>query len=123
MFSCEETGLFIICSDCIAEEPMEAKLEIKIRNTGGSPVILRIYEGNLEENILFGSYQTVEEIFEVMVPLNKKYTSTATYKIAGKTYIAVDAATPKIKYDKIQCENPCYFVYDKIMDLRFKDFK
>jgi len=58
--------------------------------------------------------------FELPVSLNKKYTVTATYQIDGDTYIAVDSAFPRVKYTKEQCEDPCYFVYDRIVDLRIK---
>jgi hypothetical protein len=54
------------------------------------------------------------------VPINKKYTATATYYKSDIKYVAVDSATPRVKYDKNQCDDPCYFVYDRVVDLRLK---
>ena len=122
-FSCEEQGLFVHCPDCTADEPVSAELEAKLDyNTNGTTRV-RIYEGNIEDNILFGSFDAYgSTTFYRNVPINKKYTITATYYVtaSGKTFIATDSATPRVKYDKYQCDDPCYFVYDRVCDLRVK---
>ena len=56
----------------------------------------------------------------IPVTLNKKYTLTATYYQPDNYYVAIDAATPRVKFEKNQCDDPCYFVYDKEIDLRLK---
>jgi hypothetical protein len=118
-FSCEEQGLFVKCPECTAEEPDKATLEIKLKFIG-NPILVKIYEGDLEDNILYDSFETLMTKYTFLVGLNKKYTLTATYPINGITYIAVDSVTPRVKYDKEQCEDPCYYVYDKVVDLRLK---
>ena len=85
-----------------------------------SPTVINVYEGNLEDSVLYNSYQTTETQALIEVSLNKKYTVTATYHIADDFYIAIDSATPRVRYDKTQCDNPCYFVYDKDINLRLK---
>jgi hypothetical protein len=52
------------------------------------------------------------------VTLNKKYTATAMYYYADNNYVVVDSAFPKVKYEKDQCNDPCYFVYDRVVNLR-----
>jgi tartrate dehydratase beta subunit/fumarate hydratase class I family protein len=54
------------------------------------------------------------------VTVNKKYTVSATYYINGNNYTVVDSATPRIKYNKDECDEPCYYVYNKVIDLRLK---
>lgn len=122
LFSCEEQGWFIRCPDCILTEPAEAVLEAKIDpfNMSNFVTTIKIYEGNLEDSILIGTYQTYAEKFYHTVSLNKKYTITATYYSYGIYHTAVDSATPRVKYEKSLCENPCYFVYDRLLDLRIK---
>jgi hypothetical protein len=120
-FSCEEQGLFVKCPDCTAEEPIETNLEIKIDlNFYGNITLIKVYEGNLEDSVLYSSYQSPGKVTTIPVTINKKYTVTATYYIQGDYFIAVDSATPRVKYDKEQCDNPCYFVYDRICNLRLK---
>jgi hypothetical protein len=120
-FSCEEQGIFIKCPDCTAEEPLKTDLEIKLDLTFySSATLIEVYEGNLEDNILYSSYNTLRTKTTIPVTINKKYTVTATYYIPGDYYITVDSATPRVRYDKEQCDDPCYFVYDRMIDLRLK---
>ena len=122
-FSCEN-GLIVYCPDCLTEEPSDATLEIHLdsgyESSNNITATVNIYEGNIEDNILVSSYDTYESKIEHHVLLNKKYTVTATYLVNGVKYIAIDSAIPRVKYDKSQCDNPCYFIYDKKLNLRLK---
>jgi hypothetical protein len=121
-FSCEEQGFFVKCADCTSEEPVNTNLEIKLDlSSNGYYTLINIYEGNLEDSILYTSQQTnITYFLKVSVAINKKYTVTATYFIPDNYYTAIDSATPRVKYEKDQCDDPCYFVYDKVIDLRLK---
>jgi hypothetical protein len=120
-FSCEEQGLLIKCPDCTTDEPIQTNLEAKLDETfPGNEALITVYEGNLEDSIIYRSYRTSQPHSYITVTLNKKYTVTATYFQSGNSYVAVDSVTPKVKYEKEQCDNPCYFVYDKVVDLRLK---
>jgi hypothetical protein len=121
-FSCEN-GFLINCPDCLSEEPSDATLIIKLNTydeSSGNPVAVNIYEGNIEDNILIQSFQARESTIQHQVLLNKKYTVTATYAINGINYIAIDSATPKVKYNKSQCDNPCYIIYGERLNLKLK---
>lgn len=121
-FSCEKKGFPPIkCSDCLETEPEETNLIIKLDyGNFGAPIVVKTYEGNLEDNILYNTSQGSGKEYKVTVHLNKKYTVTATYIKSGKEYIAVDSATPRVRDEKEQCDNTCYFVYDYVVDLRLK---
>lgn len=119
-FSCEERPwYFMDCNDCLTSEPENATLDIKLKETG-SPVLINLYEGFLEDDILYDSASTTRPDYEFTVSLNKTYTVTATYMIDGKTYIAVDSATPRVRYDEDKCDDPCYFIYNTTIDLKLK---
>lgn len=120
-FSCEEQGLFVDCNHCDAEEPLKTDLEIKLDiNYYGFTTLIKVYEGNLEDSVLYNSYTPSKKSTTISVFINKKYTVTAIYYIPGVYYIAVDSATPRVKYEKEQCNDPCYFVYDRVVNLRVK---
>jgi hypothetical protein len=121
LFSCEENGWFTNCSDCLTTEPERANLIIKLSETDIQAVV-NIYEGELEDSILYHSTMPMSSIYNLIVGLNKKYTATATYYIEGNTYTAVDSATPKVRFTETQCKEACYFVYDREIDLRLKYF-
>ena len=119
LFSCEKpvTGI-IKCSECRLNEPVEATLNMRISSKYNAATI-NIYEGNLEDSILYESFVTAFENVTRIVPVNKKYTFTAVYSI-GAQYIVVNSVYPRVLYDEESCEEPCYYVYDKVVDLRLK---
>jgi hypothetical protein len=120
-FSCEEQGLIVKCSDCTINEPVDTQLDIKLdKHYQGTNIVLNIYEGNLEDSILYLTYTTGSPAASITVTLNKEYTVTSTYFSMGIKYVAVDSATPRVRYEKDQCDDPCYFVYDRKIDLRLK---
>jgi hypothetical protein len=120
-FSCEDQGLIVKCPDCTADEPIKTDLEVKMDLANfGLETQINVYEGNIEDSVLYSSFKTSGTQTTIPVTLNKKYTVTATYHIADDFYIAIDSATPRVRYDKTQCDNPCYFVYDKDINLRLK---
>lgn len=121
LFSCEEKGWFTECSDCTSTEPEKANLIIKLGVTS-SQVVINIYEGELEDDILYHSITPMSSVYKIPVGLNKTFTATATYIIDGKNYTAVDSATPKVRFTETQCEEACYYVYDREIDLRLKYF-
>lgn len=125
LFSCEELDSIVQCQECVYDEPQAAELRIKTGSTdwiiyGSKPVVIRIYEGNLEDDILMASFTTTSDVTSYTVSLNKKYTVTATYKLGDNTYIAVDSVVPGVKYIKNQCDEPCYYVYGRTLNLRLK---
>lgn len=121
-FSCEDQWLIVKCPDCTADEPANTNLEVKIDLPSfGLETQINVYEGNIEDSVLYSSYKTARTNISIPVTINKKYTLSATYFYAPDNYyIAIDSTTPRVKFEKNQCEDPCYFVYDKDIDLRLK---
>jgi hypothetical protein len=118
-FSCEDQGWYTDCSNCTTTEPDNATLSIKIEKIE-TPATINIYEGELEDSVLFSSSQQYGPDYTTVVGLNKRYTVTALYTIGNKSYTAVDSAIPRVKYTETQCEENCYYVYDNALDLRLK---
>jgi len=120
-FSCEKEGLFVKCADCVADEPEKISLDVKLDiNYNGAGTTINVYEVNLEDSVLYRTFNTSGTTTTIQVTVNKKYTVTATYYVPDDYYVAIDSATPRVKYEKSQCKDPCYYVYDKNIDLRLK---
>lgn len=124
LLSCEK-AVIVDCEDCSLSEPVNAVLTINLSpdaETIGTtePVEIKIYEGELEDNIIFKTLTKFSDEFTTEVRINKKYTITALYKRDNADYLAIDSVFPRIKYDKDQCESPCFYVYDKTVNLRLK---
>ncbi len=120
-FSCEKNGFFVKCEDCINEEPVDTRLEILLDADVSSGAIITVYEGNIEDNIIYDTFNATGEKTSVVVFLNRKYTVSAKYLISEKYYIAVDSATHRVTFDDMKCEEPCYFIYDFDVDLKLKN--
>lgn len=120
-FSCEDSEIVIVnCNECTKDEPQKATVNIKIspEYTG---VQVNIYEGNLEDSIVYSSFKWSAGSTTCSVTINKKYTFTAKYHTSdGKDYIVVDSTTPKVKYTPDQCTDPCYYIYDNVVNLKLK---
>lgn len=120
-FSCEKNGFFIKCEDCIIEEPVDTRIEILLDADVASGAIITVYEGNIEDNIIYDTFKASGEKTSVVVFLNRKYTISAKYLISDINYIAVDSTTPKVTFDDMKCEEPCYYIYDNDVDLKLKN--
>jgi len=119
--SCEKNGLIVNCQECTTEEPVDAEIEIKTDiGFSGALANITIYEGNLEDGVIYDEVKASGPVTSVSVSMNKKYTFTASYKYSNTYYKAVDSATPRVSYNKDQCDDPCYYVYDRFVDLRLK---
>jgi hypothetical protein len=119
-FACDDQSFFVQCSDCIPDEPLTAELDADLDPDHFYGALIEIWEGNMEDSILYGSYTSFTKTFTEPVTINKTYTITATYYVSEDTYIAVDSATPRVKYDKTSCDDPCYYIYDTKFNLRLK---
>ena len=119
--SCEGTEFSVKCSDCTKNEPYEATLTCEISLNSQNGILVQIWEGKLEDNILVHSKQVFSsKTVKTTVALNKQYTITATYTIDNKTYVAVNSATPRIVRSESKCDEECYYIYGNEVDLRLK---
>lgn len=116
-FSCDKPAV-INCSECEADEPLTARLEIALQN--GYNATINIYEGNLEDSIVYMSVFSEDDHYYQKVPLNRKYTITATYYDRGNRYVVVNSVIPRVLFDEYSCEEPCYFVYDRKVNMKIK---
>jgi len=93
---------------------------------GGSPVYepfyktVTIYEGAIEDSLILNRFGTELAYMTIDAMLYKNYTVTLNFKIGGKDYIAVDAVCPKVRHDESSCDQPCYYIYDNVADLRLR---
>ncbi|MCU0461699.1 MAG: hypothetical protein MUF36_06765 [Bacteroidales bacterium] len=118
LFSCDEV-LFVNCSECVTDQLEEAYIKIS-HDLNTSGVDITIYSGNIKDSVIFGSYRTFGKTSYFRVLLNNCYIVTAEYNIEGKRYVAVNTVMPKVTLEEEQCNDPCYFVYNRDVDLRLK---
>jgi hypothetical protein len=123
MLSCDGKFVLVNCDECTAEEPKTVDLALRLETESGSTAQVDVYKGIIEDNILLDSFITNSTDYTYTVDVNTKYTFTARYEhfaFSEKTIVVVNAVYPRVRYEKNQCENNCYYVYDKKVNLRVK---
>ena len=122
LFSCEKLLEFPGCSECKTEEPTRGQLKFKFESGFGVPVELKVYEGDLSDSILLATHTLTNFApdYKINVALNKKYSATGTYVINKIKYIVVGATAIGVGYEKERCNDPCYYIYDDLIDLSLK---
>jgi hypothetical protein len=121
LHSCEGP-LYVPCGQCYEKYPDQVYLEIEMTNDPARPdvLVITVYEGAIEDNLILYQFTTTSETYSIEAVLYKDYTVTAQYYINGKTYIAVDTATPSVHFEEGSCDAPCYYVYNNSVDLRLR---
>jgi hypothetical protein len=118
--SCESLDI-VNCSSCFDDPPDETSLYVKINgnNFNHDNVVIDIYDGDYEDNILRYTYNLRgSSDTPIQLPVNKKYTFTATYLVDGNSYIVFDIITPMIEYSPDGCDTPCYYVKGDQVNLK-----
>jgi|WetSurMetagenome_2_1015567.scaffolds.fasta_scaffold00001_477 hypothetical protein len=118
LFSCDEL-VIVDCTECEINEPLEAYLQIKV-DSNQSGVLITIYEGIVQDSVVFMRFPTFKETVFQRVPLNKQYTLTGEYLKGEKKYVVVNSVVPRVVLEEAKCNDPCYYVYNDIVDLRLK---
>jgi hypothetical protein len=123
LFSCEEGGI-TDCDTCDPDGIYQPQLTIYIRNSEYVPAnpLVTIYEGAIEDSIVLRRMSVNESYSYITYDavLYKDYTATLEFFLNSVRYMAIGAACPKVRYDESSCDEPCYYLYDNIIDLRLR---
>ncbi len=123
LFSCED-GYLTDCRRCYTNVEGNVTIEIRFRNPDRVPLnpVVTIYEGAIDEGIIIDRYyvQDPTSFISYDAILYKNYSATLEFSYDGKRYITTAAACPKVRYDESSCDEPCYYIYDNVLDLRLR---
>lgn len=107
-------------SDCNTIEPFFGNLQIKSTiNQEYTVNYVTLYEGFVEENIVFKEIDVTENLISVEVPVDRRFSAKALY-IKGIDTIAVIDGTFVKKNDKQYCDSVCWSLSGLELDLRLK---
>lgn len=123
LFSCEQSHM-TDCRECNPEYPVQPVLKILYRNPETIPLNPKVtlFEGAIEDSIIIRNFYIEEPVsfLTFNAILYKDYSATLEFIFEGQKYIATGAACPKVRYDESSCDEPCYYVYDNVIDLRLR---
>lgn len=126
LFSCEGS-VATDCRECTPDNIGSVTLKIYVRNPEAIPInpIITLYEGAIEDSIVLRQY-TMTDPYALSVyydaMLYKNYTASVKFYFNNRKYILIDAACPQVRYDETSCDQPCYYIYDNVIDLRLRYF-
>lgn len=111
------------CSECYAEEPFEAELNVKLTINNLNPgVVLRVYSGKIEEEILILADTVSTGRWSTILPVNEYYTVTATYRAIASTYMvtAIDGNLVRTRKVRSVCDQSCWVVRGNNFNVRLR---
>lgn len=120
--ACSESLILKVdCDECYNDEPEMSDLTIKVSiSTENDSVPIIIYRGKPEiGNIMrIDTLTTSEASFQLTV--NNYYSVEAKYKDGARTIIAVDGKNMDTKKVTDYCDQECFVVTGKELDVRLK---
>jgi hypothetical protein len=122
LFSCEE-GFITDCNQCYSDD-YRVILRIRYRNPDYMPnhPVVTLYEGKVSDSIVLKKFYITDptSYIDYNAILYKDYSATLVFYKDGQKYIITAGACPNVRYDETSCEEPCYYLYDNILDLRLR---
>jgi hypothetical protein len=93
---------------CYTEAPDELFVKLELSESpDGNPVIVRFYEGNVDDGVVIDSFSTYNLEESYLLPVNEDYSAEATYGENGNTIIAIDGE--RLSRESFQnCNTTCY---------------
>jgi len=125
LYSCEgwSETINVNCSECEPFEPEDGEIELNFsKDYIMDGVRFVVYEGEVEENkiLLIDSSYSVKH-YVTDLPLDKYYSVKAGYRTKDSIfYNVINGTTIKSKYIPESCNDECWIVIGKKIDLEIK---
>jgi hypothetical protein len=93
---------------CYTSPPSTLFVVLRISpSPDGTPVKIRMYEGNVDNGVLFDSFETMALEETYILPVNQRYSAEAEYSDGEITIIAVDG--DRLNRESFEnCDQTCY---------------
>jgi hypothetical protein len=122
--SCKEK-LFtgdVNCADCYSPKPDSAYMTIRFTiNADYKVVPFVLYRGDFEDNQVDWIDTSRTATKDVWVRIDQQYSVKAKYSKGDKTLYAVDGGKIKVLLVTGTCDQDCYVIKDKTMNLEIRD--
>ncbi len=112
----------IDCSECYTEKPEKAEINVKLTINELNPeVVINIFSGRLEEDILILSDTSQTETWSTILPADRYYSVTATYRSHYYENItAIDGNFVRTKKIRAICDMPCWVIRGNNFNVKLK---
>lgn len=97
--------------------PEWAALHVRVTLDGQALVPIALYQGPVEDSVLYLRDTLTEEKKLIMVPPTGLYSAVAYYQQGNQQVLALDGATVEVTSDE-DCGDICYFVNEGRLNLK-----
>lgn len=114
------------CNECYTVKPEEAVINVKLTlNNVNRYVVIDVYRGRIEEEILILSDTARAESWSTVLPVNEYYSVAATYYsgIADINYYnvtAIDGGVVRARKVSARCDVPCWIITGTNFNVKLK---
>lgn len=111
------------CNECYTNKPSDAELNVKLTINNMNPsVIIDVYSGRLEEELLILTDTVRSETWSTILPVEEYYTITATYRAATGNFnvTAIDGNFIRLRRIRASCDDPCWVVRGNNFNVKLK---
>ncbi|TVR70598.1 MAG: hypothetical protein EA408_11010 [Marinilabiliales bacterium] len=100
------------CSECYTSEPSSAEIDVRLTiNQVNRHVVVRVYEGRIEEEVLIIADTVSTQRWSVVLPVNRYYTVSADYRGHSVNIItAIDGGFLRTEKIRTRCDAPCWII-------------
>ena len=124
VISCNpEEWELVDCSECYTERPSEAEINVKLSIDRLNPsVIIDVYSGRLEEEILILSETVTTETWSTILPVDEYYSVTATYSARTGDFnvTAIDGNHVRTREVRAICDETCWVIRGNNFNVKLK---
>ncbi len=119
---CELIEIIAInCNECYYNAPEVGYIKAKITiNEENDQVTITAFFGAYENNNFAFEETSTSEEKKLWLDTDKHYTLRAEYTKNGRTYYVINGAKLITRRDTESCDEPCYYITGKDVDLRLK---
>lgn len=121
-YSCSTEDFQVVdCSECYTDKPefSEAKISVTIDDEN-LQVPITVYLGSYDDGLIVYEDITTIRLNYVWLKNEVDYTLVAEYTRNGRTVNVVNGLTMKIRKDYENCNEPCYYVRNRSVNLKLK---
>jgi hypothetical protein len=113
--------LFVDCSNCYSDIPLYGEQSLRVSIDDENPeVTITVYIGPWEKGNVEYIFTMIENEQKIVLRTDVHYTLIAEYTKNGRTYNVVNGSILKVQEDYDSCDEPCYYVSHRSVDLRLK---
>lgn len=111
----------IDCADCFEEKPETSYLLIRYSQEVNDTVRVEIFRGYVDQSMMeWSGYAFESPLFLYSTPVDNYYSVKLTYTVDSSKISVIDAGVLETEYIRNYCENNCYIIKGREMDLRLK---